>query len=206
MPSKPLRSSRTAATSAHAARGHASANQVRIIGGEYRRRVLHFPDAPGLRPTPDRVRETLFNWLGQDLTGMTCLDAFAGSGVLGFEAASRHAASVVMLEFSRPAFNALRLNRELLKADHIEIHQADTLPWLQRAAQANASPAFDLIFLDPPFAAGLMPQALALAMRCLKLSGWIYLEQADSLQAPDGFIIHREGRAGLSHFGLLKRA
>lgn len=201
MPSKPPRSSRTAGASDHAARAHASANQVRIIGGEYRRRVLHFPDTPGLRPTPDRVRETLFNWLGQDLTGMTCLDAFAGSGALGFEAASRHAASVVMLEFSRPALNALRLNRDQIKADIIEIIQADALAWMRHAQQQ-----FDLIFLDPPFAAGLMPQALALAVRCLKPEGWLYIEQADKLQASDGFIIHREGRAGLSHFGLLKRA
>ena len=182
-----------------------AANQVRIIGGAHRRRVLPFPDAPGLRPTPDRVRETLFNWLGQDLTGMACLDAFAGSGALGFEAASRYAASVKMLEFSRPAVNALKQNRALLGVESVEIIQADTLSWLQHASQAPQPQVFDLIFLDPPFASGLMQQTLPLACACLKPDGWLYIEQGSPLQAPDGFIIHREGRAGQSHFGLLKR-
>lgn len=179
--------------------GHA--NQVRIIGGAFRRRVLHFPDALGLRPTPDRVRETLFNWLEQDLTGMSCLDAFSGSGALGFEAASRNAANVVMLEFSRPVFNALKQNRDLLKADRVNLIQADALAWMHACQQR-----FDVIFLDPPFASGLMDEALRLASMLLGPQGWIYVEQADRLQAPDGFIIHREGRAGLSHFGLIKRA
>ena len=178
--------------------GHA--NQVRIIGGALRRRVLHFPDALGLRPTPDRVRETVFNWLEQDLTGLTCLDAFAGSGALGFEAASRNAAGVVMLEFSRPAFAALKQNRDLLKADKINIIQTDALAWMRSCQQR-----FDVIFLDPPFASGLMDEALALATTLLNPQGWLYVEQADKLQAPDGFIIHREGHAGQSHFGLLKR-
>jgi 16S rRNA (guanine966-N2)-methyltransferase len=176
------------------------ANQVRIIGGAYRRRILHFPDIQGLRPTPDRVRETLFNWLGQELTGMVCLDAFAGSGALGFEAASRNAARVVMLEATRPACEALRHNRELLGAARVEIHQADALGWMRSTAER-----FDLVFLDPPFASGLASQVLPIAIRLLKPGGWIYLEQAERVQAPEGFIIHREGRAGLSHFVLLKR-
>ena len=183
--------------------GHA--NQVRIIGGAFRRRVLHFPDALGLRPTPDRVRETVFNWLEQDLTGLTCLDAFAGSGALGFEAASRNATGVVMLEFSRPAFMALKQNRDLLKVnllgtDKINIIQTEALAWMRRCQQR-----FDVIFLDPPFASGLMDEALILAAALLNPQGWLYVEQADKLQAPDGFIIHREGHAGQSHFGLLKR-
>jgi 16S rRNA (guanine966-N2)-methyltransferase len=176
-------------------------NQVRIIGGEFRRRVLHFPDATGLRPTPDRVRETLFNWLGQDLTGMTCLDVFAGSGALGFEAASRNAARVVMLEFSRPVSDALKQNRDVLKADKIEIVQAEARAWMR-----NCREQFDLILLDPPFASGLMDEALTLAAGLLKPGGWIYVEQDGKLHAPEGFIIHREGRAGQSHFGLLKGA
>lgn len=180
-------------------------NQVRIIGGAMRRRVLHFPDALGLRPTPDRVRETVFNWLAQDLTGLICLDAFAGSGALGFEAASRNAAGVVMLEFSRPAFTALKQNRDLLKVnllgtDKINIIQTDALAWMHRCQQR-----FDVIFLDPPFASELMGEALVLATTLLNPQGWLYVEQADKLQAPDGFIIHREGCAGQSHFGLLKR-
>lgn len=177
-----------------------SANQVRIIGGEHRRRVLHFPDAPGLRPTPDRVRETLFNWLGQELSGMACLDAFAGSGALGFEAASRHAARVLMLESSRPACEALRQNRDLLKMERVEIQQAEALAWMRTAAEH-----FDVIFLDPPFTSGLIGQALPLAIGLLKPEGWVYVEQADRIAASEGFIIHREGRAGQSRFALLRR-
>ncbi len=177
------------------------AGQVRIIGGEHRRRILHFPDLSGLRPTPDRVRETLFNWLGQELSGMSCLDAFAGSGALGFEAASRHAARVLMLESSRQACEALRQNRDLLGMDRVEIRQAEALAWMQTATER-----FDVIFLDPPFASGLMEQALPHAIRLLKPEGWIYVEQADRIAAPEGFIIHREGRAGQSRFALLKGA
>lgn len=176
------------------------ANQVRIIGGEYRRRILHFPDAAGLRPTPDRVRETLFNWLGQELIGMACLDAFAGSGALGFEAASRHAARVVMLESSRQALEALKRNRELLKAERVEIQQVEALAWMRTSTEC-----FDLIFLDPPFASGLIGQALPLAAALLKPEGWIYVEQADKIIAPEGFIIHREGKAGQSRFALIRR-
>ncbi len=177
------------------------ANQVRVIGGEHRRRMLHFPDLPGLRPTPDRVRETLFNWLGQDLPGMVCLDAFAGSGALGFEAASRHASRVLMLEASRPACEALRQNRDLLKMERVEIRQAEALAWMRTAAER-----FDVIFLDPPFDGGLMEEALPLATALLKPAGWIYVEQADKITAPEGFIIHREGRAGQSRFALLRRS
>jgi 16S rRNA (guanine966-N2)-methyltransferase len=179
----------------------AHAGQVRIIGGEHRRRVLHFPDLPGLRPTPDRVRETLFNWLGQELTGMACLDAFAGSGALGFEAASRNAARVVMLESSRQACDALKQNRQLLKADRVEIQQAEALAWMRTTAER-----FDVVFLDPPFASGLAEQALKLAIGLVTPEGWVYLEQADRIVPPDGFIIHREGRAGQSRFALLRRS
>lgn len=176
------------------------AGQVRVIGGEFRRRILHFPELAGLRPTPDRARETLFNWLGQDLAGQACLDAFAGSGALGFEAASRHAARVLMLESARPACDALKRNCQLLKADCIEIRQLDALAWMRSATEQ-----FDVIFLDPPFAAGLMAQALPLAVSRLKADGWLYVEQPDKILAPEGFIIHRQDRAGLSHFALLKR-
>lgn len=177
------------------------ANQVRLIGGDFRRRRLHFPDAPGLRPTPDRVRETLFNWLGQDLTGMACLDAFAGSGALGFEAASRNASRVVMLESSRETVEVLKKNQEMLNARQVEIVQADAMSWMKRS-QAR----FDLVLLDPPFNSGLMMQALPLAMELLTPAGWLYVEQATRITPPDRFIIHREGTAGQSHFALLKRA
>ncbi len=177
------------------------AGQVRIIGGEHRRRVLHFPDLPGLRPTPDRVRETLFNWLGQELIGLVCLDAFAGSGALGFEAASRHAARVVMLESSRQACDALKQNRQQLKMERVEIQQAEALSWMRTAGER-----FDVVFLDPPFASELAGQALALAGGLLNPQGSIYLEQGDRITPPEGFIIHREGRAGQSRFALLRRS
>jgi 16S rRNA (guanine966-N2)-methyltransferase len=108
-------------------------NSVRIIGGACRSRILHFPDASGLRPTPDRVRETLFNWLGQRLHGLVCLDAFAGSGALGFEAASRGAARVVMLERDGKVRDALRQNAGLLRIEGVEILQMDALAYLARA-------------------------------------------------------------------------
>src|SRR3954471_14283769 len=100
-------------------------NQVRIIGGAWRSRLIAFSPRADLRPSPDRVRETLFNWLGQDLTGLTCLDLFAGSGALGFEAASRGASRVVMVERDRTAFESLRSNREFLDARQVEVVRAD---------------------------------------------------------------------------------
>src|SRR6187455_2539916 len=105
-------------------------NQVRIIGGHWKRTRLDVPDAPGLRPTPDRVRETLFNWLGQDLAGWRCLDAFAGSGALGFEAASRGASNVVLLERDRRIAAALTASKLRLKADALRIENVDALAWM----------------------------------------------------------------------------
>lgn len=186
-----------ATTSRHPGHG----NKVRLIGGEYRRLQLHFPDAAGLRPTPDRVRETLFNWLGQDLTGMTCLDAFAGSGALGFEAASRNASRVVMLESGHAAAESLRANRDRLKASRVEIHEADALRWMRCCDER-----FDLILLDPPFAGNMMEQVLPLAIHLLNPQAWLYVEQAERVVVPDGFIMHREGTAGQSHFALFKAA
>lgn len=177
------------------------ANQVRIVGGDYRSRLLRFAPEAGLRPTPDRVRETLFNWLGQDLTGMRVLDAFAGSGALGFEAASRHAARVVMLEVSARVVDGLAVNRTLLGAVQVEIVQANALLWLARNEEV-----FDLVLLDPPFDSDLIKQALPLAVERLAPAGWLYVEQARAAVAPEGFIIHRVGAAGQSHFALLRRA
>ncbi|MBW8371360.1 MAG: 16S rRNA (guanine(966)-N(2))-methyltransferase RsmD [Thiobacillus sp.] len=177
---------------------HGVANRVRIIGGQYRRRLLDFPGSAGLRPTPDRVRETLFNWLGQDLPGWNCLDLFAGSGALGFEAASRGAGRVVMIERERAALDALEKNREVLGANQVDILRADALAWL-----ANSHEAFDLIFVDPPFDSGLADTVLVGLARHLKSGGQAYVEQGAEVIAPPGFIIHRSGRAGRSHFALL---
>jgi len=184
----------------HAApqRAHGAANRVRIIGGQYRRRLLDFPGSAGLRPTPDRVRETLFNWLGQDLPGWHCLDLFAGSGALGFEAASRGAERVVMIERDRAALEALEKNRAVLGASQVSILRADALAWL-----ANDRESFDLIFVDPPFDSGLTEGVLADLAVHLKPGGQAYVEQGTEVQAPPGFIIHRSGRAGRSHFALL---
>jgi 16S rRNA (guanine966-N2)-methyltransferase len=179
-------------------RAHGAANRVRIIGGRYRRRLLDFPDSAGLRPTPDRVRETLFNWLGQDLPGWSCLDLFAGSGALGFEAASRGAGRVVMIERERAALDALEKNRTLLGAKQVDILRADALAWL-----ANSHETFDLVFVDPPFDSDLAATVLADLGRHLKSGGQAYVEQAAPVIAPAGFIIHRSGRAGRSHFALL---
>ena len=181
-------------------RAHGVANRVRIIGGQYRRRLLDFPGGAGLRPTPDRVRETLFNWLGQDLPGWTCLDLFAGSGALGFEAASRGAARVVMVERDRGAYESLEKNRAVLGARQVEILRADALAWL-----AGNRDAFDLIFVDPPFDSSLAEAVLADLARHLKSGGQAYVEQGAAVVAPPGFIIHRSGRAGRSHFALLTK-
>jgi 16S rRNA (guanine966-N2)-methyltransferase len=173
-------------------------NQVRIIGGQWRRRILHFPAVAGLRPTPDRVRETLFNWLGQRLDGLRCLDLFAGSGALGFEAASRGAREVVMVERDRRALAALRENRDLLGATQVEVVAADGLAWL-----AGAHGPFDLIFLDPPFDSAQLPVALAGAATRLAPEGKIYAEFGGRSDF-EGWRVLREGRAGLSHFCLLE--
>jgi 16S rRNA (guanine(966)-N(2))-methyltransferase RsmD len=173
-------------------------NQVRIIGGAWRSRILRFPDLPGLRPTPDRARETLFNWLGQRLDGQRCLDLFAGSGALGFEAASRGAAEVVMVERDPRALAALEHNAQALGATQVRLLRADALGYLE-----SDCGRFDLILLDPPFDADLLAPALARAATRLKAGGRIYAEFGTR---PDlsAWRILREGRVGLSHFCLLE--
>ncbi|PHV13430.1 16S rRNA (guanine(966)-N(2))-methyltransferase RsmD [Chitinimonas sp. BJB300] len=173
-------------------------NQLRIIGGDYRRRILPFPDGEGLRPTPDRVRETLFNWLGQDLDGRVCLDLFAGSGALGFEAASRGARRVVMVEMARPALAALQSNRALLQAEVVEVVGADALAWLGRSSEQ-----FDVVFLDPPFASDFLVKVLAVIAPCLHEDGLVYIETAD-WPALTGWEVLRKGKAGVVHYGLLR--
>ncbi len=177
-----------------------TSNTVRVIGGSHRGRVLRFPDVPGLRPTPDRVRETLFNWLGQRLGGLVCLDAFAGSGALGFEAASRGAARVVMLEHERQAHESLLVNARALALSGVEVLRREAKSFL-----ASPGEAYDLIFLDPPFADDLLPPILALAATRLAPDGRIYAESPRPL-APVGMTVLRQGRAGLSHFCLLEPA
>ncbi|MFZ5531410.1 MAG: 16S rRNA (guanine(966)-N(2))-methyltransferase RsmD [Pseudomonadota bacterium] len=174
---------------------------MRIIGGEWRRRLLKFPDAPGLRPTPDRVRETLFNWLGQDLTGKACLDLFAGSGVLGFEAASRHAAHVVMVESNPTVLHALQESREILAAHNVELVRGDALDFLRGDAAQ-----YDVVFLDPPYASAYGLQALALLSPRLYEGALVYLESGAEPSLPAGWTVWRYTQAGKVHSQLLQYA
>jgi 16S rRNA (guanine966-N2)-methyltransferase len=174
-------------------------NRVRIIGGQWRSRVLRFPDAKDLRPTPDRVRETLFNWLGQDLTGRSCLDLFAGSGVLGLEAASRGAKQVVMVEHDPLAFKALRENVNLLEAHCAELVRADALEFLSSDARA-----YDVVFLDPPYAMGNREPFLTRLRQHLAPGGVVYCESPGPAPVPAGWEVVRDGRAGAVHYQLLR--
>ena len=178
------------------------AHEVRIIGGQWKRSKLPVADKQGLRPTPDRVRETLFNWLGQDLSGWRCLDAFAGSGALGFEAASRGAAEVLLLERDADLVHSLQATKQRLEADALRIERAEALTWMARAAPDS----FELALLDPPFDAGLLDAAVAAAARLVTDGGFLYLESRQALGAPPpGWAAHRQGRAGTVHFQLLQR-
>jgi 16S rRNA (guanine(966)-N(2))-methyltransferase RsmD len=179
-------------------------HEVRIIGGSFKRSRLPVPDKPGLRPTPQRVRETLFNWLGQDLSGLACLDAFAGSGALGFEAASRGAASVVMLERDADLVASLRATQQRLKADAVRVERADSLTWMR----AGPTGQFDLVLLDPPFDdPALLPRAIEAAAHLLTPGGALYVEAGHALRtAPVGFTIWRQARAGAVWAQVLRRS
>ena len=179
---------------------------VRIVGGAWKRSKLAVADRPGLRPTPARVRETLFNWLGPDISGWRCLDAFAGTGALGFEAASRGAAEVLLLERDRALCDLLIRSRERLAAQRLRVEHADAFEWMARCAAAR----FDLVFLDPPFDAQVFDAALASARRIVAPGGFVYLE-ADAGVDPAsvaalGLTVHRQGRAGAVAFHLLRCA
>jgi 16S rRNA (guanine966-N2)-methyltransferase len=177
------------------------AGEVRLIGGQWKRSKLPVADRPGLRPTPDRVRETLFNWLGQDLTGWRVLDAFAGSGALGFEAASRGAAEVLMLERDAALGRSLAAVKARLGADAVQVLASDALAWMGRAEPAR----FDLVLLDPPFDAGLHEAALAQAQPLLGPGGWLYLEAAQAWSPPSGLEAYRHLKAGAVHAHLWRR-
>jgi 16S rRNA (guanine966-N2)-methyltransferase len=184
-----------------------SQNRIRIIGGLWRSRIIEFPDVLGLRPTPDRVRETLFNWLGQNMAETHCLDLFAGSGVLGFEAASRGAHSVTLVESARPAIEALRRNQERLGASQCQIIAQDAIKVLE-----ILNGKFDVIFIDPPFSSDYMPAVLSKLGGCLNPGGRVYAEWREPLakvvaQFPgNGWTVLRSGQAGAVHFALLSQA
>ena len=181
-------------------RGQAQPGRVRIIAGEYRGRRIEVADSPGLRPTPDRVRETLFNWLGQRLDGLACLDLFAGSGALGFEAASRGAARVVMVESDRRVFGALERAREALGARQVELVQGDALAWL-----AAGEDRFDVVFLDPPFRQNALASALERLPDRMAAGGRAYVEAPEPLDLPAPWHELRRARAGQVSYQLLEK-
>lgn len=179
--------------------------EVRLIGGQWKRSKLPVIDTPGLRPTPDRVRETLFNWLGRDLTGWRCLDAFAGSGALGFEAASRGADEVVLVERDPRLVRSLRESQQRLGGTAMRVEAADALAFMRRGAPDR----YELVFIDPPFDLDVFEPALAVAVNLVVPDGFIYLEANrpfdDAAVASHGLRLHRHGRAGAVHFHLLQR-
>ena len=214
-PSPPARASARAssATALPLARKEASrpagsaTHEVRIIGGQWRRTRIAVADLPGLRPTPDRVRETLFNWLGQSLTGWRCLDAFAGTGVLGFEAASRGAAQVLLVEQHAALVSQLQALQKRLAATTVTVQRGDGLTAVRHAAPGS----LQLLLLDPPFDAppALLDAMLAAAAPALAGDGWCYLEAprqwGDAELVPLGLRLHRHLKAGAVHAHLLVR-
>lgn len=175
----------------------ASSGRLRIVAGKWRSRLLPIADVAGLRPTPERIRETLFNWLAPSVEGKRCLDLFAGSGALGFEALSRGAGSVVFVERSKVAVRALRENIERLAAENVVVYEGDAVEFLGEESQAT----IDIIFLDPPFADDLLEDLCRLVEKSGILSpgARIYLEQHRDQTAPrlpDGWSILKEKTAG----------
>ena len=180
--------------------------EVRIIGGIYKRTKLPVADKPGLRPTPDRVRETLFNWLGQDLTGWRCIDIFAGTGALGFEAASRGATEVLLCEQDPQLTLKLKALQERLQAGCVRVERGDGVGLLRRQSPGS----MQLVFIDPPFESTLFEPALKAAADAIAPQGLVYLEAPRSWTAeelaPLGLVIWRSSKAGAVHFHLLARS
>jgi 16S rRNA (guanine966-N2)-methyltransferase len=181
--------------------GRGYREEFRIIGGEWRSRRLRFPSLPGIRPSPDRVRETLFNWLRDRIEGARCLDLFAGSGALGLEGLSRRAASVTFVDKEKSAVDAIRSHLELLKAEGGTVVQSDAFAWL-----AGSPQPFELVFLDPPFDEDLVPEACARLLRgWLKPGAWVYVEHAveRTPALPEGWQVLKQSRAGRVGFQLV---
>jgi len=190
------------------ARRGAASLQLRIIGGEWRGRKLSFPDLDGLRPTPDRMRETLFNWLQYELPGARCLDLFSGSGALGLEALSRGAASVILVDRAAEVTRQLQANLALLQAEHGRVEQDQATRWLER--QPPGGERFDLVFLDPPFRQGLLSSCCSLleAGDLLSPEALIYVEaerELRTLPVPANWELHRHKSAGQVSCNLYRR-
>ncbi|MGB4813309.1 MAG: 16S rRNA (guanine(966)-N(2))-methyltransferase RsmD [Methylophilaceae bacterium] len=176
-------------------------NTVRIGGGNWRSRLVKFNDSIGLRPTPDRVRQTLFNWLGQDLTGKTCLDLFAGTAVLGFEALSRNAEQVVVVEKNPLVYKGILDNKLTLKADKAQVLNLDALTFLAGNLQK-----FDVVFCDPPYQQGWLAQVLPLLPPHLSAESVVYVEAEFALQDSEAWQVIKQGKAGNVYYHLLKLA
>jgi 16S rRNA (guanine966-N2)-methyltransferase len=179
---------------------NSSKGRIRIIGGEYRGRRIAVPERADLRPTPDRVRETLFNWLGQRLDGRSCLDLFAGSGALGFEAASRGAARVVMVEQDRSVFEALKKTKTIIGAAAVELLLEDAFSYLKRTAER-----FDVVFLDPPFRQNALPALLEALSTRLAPGARVYAEAPAPVDAGESWRELKRARAGQVSYQLLER-
>ncbi|MFW8566663.1 16S rRNA (guanine(966)-N(2))-methyltransferase RsmD [Orrella sp. 11846] len=179
---------------------------IRIVGGQYRRSRIEVPDGPGLRPTPDRVRETLFNWLSHfwntDYAQKRVLDLFAGTGALGFEAASRGVSQAVLVENNPAALRCLHKTRERLQASHVQIIRADAMSFLNRPSPQ----CWDLILLDPPFENTWFPDLIEKTTPILCDDGLVYAESDQALNAPTGFVTLRQNRAGGVHYHLFHRS
>ena len=184
---------------------HKGAGEVRIIGGQWRRTILPVANKSGLRPTPDRVRETLFNWLGQSLLGWKCADIFAGTGALGLEAASREASVVQLCEQDTVLVEQLQAHIDRLKASAVHVQRTDGVSWLARQAPQS----WDVVFIDPPFESQLFQPALKTAALSVKYDGWIYLEAPkkwnDTELSALGLQTYRYLKAGNVHAHLLHR-
>jgi 16S rRNA (guanine966-N2)-methyltransferase len=183
----------------------AAPGKIRIIGGQWKRTPLAVPNLSGLRPTPDRVRETVFNWLFTlrgELDGARCLDLFAGTGAMGLEAASRGAAHVTLVEHNAVLVAALRAAAHRLNASQLQMMQGDALSIAQQLAR-SAAHSFDVVFLDPPYAAGLLPQALRVIKPLLAAQAVVYVEDQAALTF-EGWQVLRHAQAGAVHYGLLQ--
>ncbi|WP_090828454.1 16S rRNA (guanine(966)-N(2))-methyltransferase RsmD [Nitrosovibrio tenuis] len=175
-------------------------NKIRIVGGEWRSRIITLSEGTDVRPTPDRVRETVFNWLGQDLSGKNCLDLFAGSGAMGFEAASRGAARVVMVESDPGVLKSLRANIQKLGTARIQLVPMDALKFMDSDRQL-----FDVIFLDPPYRLKLLPRLLPKLRLHLADEGLVYMEDDNFFEPGADWLVWRKDRAGSVYYQLLKK-
>lgn len=184
---------------------HGGSGEVRIVGGQWKRTPLPVSDRPGLRPTPARVRETLFNWLGQDLSGWRCIDAFAGSGALGMECASRGAAQVLLCDQDPELVLALKKVCTRLGAGNVEVRRGDGITALR-----TVPGTWDLVLIDPPFEAGLFDAALSAGASALTHNGRLYMEAPEAWDEPRlatlGWKLERHLRAGAVHAHLLSRS